>query len=168
MAVFTGAPWPGDRLGAEDPMNKCPHCQEANYDEVHIFYTCPSLLTSRHPTIVKTQHLVNIARRDNFSPPCNYLRGLQPRANTTQTIEPYWSAYSIGQGGQPGTLAKPIIVYIDGSGGTHSADPRLRRCGWSWVVNAANGQYSYAHVAYYWEYGSMEGRQTVPRSEPTA
>eukprot|EP00973_Karenia_brevis_P025268 3485323-Karenia_brevis.AAC.1 len=33
MAVLTGAMWPGHRLGAEDPSNKCPHCQRAKYDE---------------------------------------------------------------------------------------------------------------------------------------
>eukprot|EP00973_Karenia_brevis_P054654 7595905-Karenia_brevis.AAC.1 len=36
------------------------------------------------------------------------------------------------------------------------------------MVNAANGQYSYAPVADYGEYGSMDGRQTVPSSELTA
>eukprot|EP00973_Karenia_brevis_P056609 7876062-Karenia_brevis.AAC.1 len=58
MAVLTGALWPGDRLQEEIPMHKCPHCQMAGYDEVHMFYTCPSLATCRHPMIPKTQHLV--------------------------------------------------------------------------------------------------------------
>eukprot|EP00973_Karenia_brevis_P076101 10570650-Karenia_brevis.AAC.1 len=60
------------------------------------------------------------------------------------------------------------MVYTDGSGSPPSADPRLRRCGWSWVVNSANGQHSNAPVASYGEYGSMHGRRTVPRSEHTA
>eukprot|EP00973_Karenia_brevis_P040138 5542561-Karenia_brevis.AAC.1 len=49
MAVFTGALWPGDRLGTEDPVNKCPHCQRADDDEVHMFYTCLALVAS--PTL---------------------------------------------------------------------------------------------------------------------
>eukprot|EP00973_Karenia_brevis_P076028 10561224-Karenia_brevis.AAC.1 len=69
MAVLTGALWPGDRLEEGDSMYKCLHCQRAGYDEKQMFYTCPALATSRHPMIQKTQHLVEIARRDNYSPP---------------------------------------------------------------------------------------------------
>eukprot|EP00973_Karenia_brevis_P095368 12427004-Karenia_brevis.AAC.1 len=59
IAVFAGALWPGETLGSEDPkINKCPHCQQADYDEVHLCYTCPKLVTSRHPMIIKTQHLI--------------------------------------------------------------------------------------------------------------
>eukprot|EP00973_Karenia_brevis_P058137 8092451-Karenia_brevis.AAC.1 len=54
MAVLTGALWPGDRLQVDDPMHKCPHCQMARYDEVHVFYTYPSLASSRHPMIQNT------------------------------------------------------------------------------------------------------------------
>eukprot|EP00973_Karenia_brevis_P078570 10907836-Karenia_brevis.AAC.1 len=53
MAVLTGELWPEDSLGPEDPMHKCPHCQRAGYDEVHMCYSCPSLVTSRHPMIKK-------------------------------------------------------------------------------------------------------------------
>eukprot|EP00973_Karenia_brevis_P006737 915281-Karenia_brevis.AAC.1 len=59
-------------------------------------------------------------------------------------------------------------IYTDGSGGTHSGDPRLRRCGWAWVINSANGEMGHAPVGYYGEYGSLGGRQTVPRAELTA
>ena len=27
-----------------------------------------------------------------------------------------------------------VVVYIDGSGGKNTDDPRLRRCGWAWVI----------------------------------
>eukprot|EP00973_Karenia_brevis_P035633 4915613-Karenia_brevis.AAC.1 len=57
MAVLTGALWPGGRLQEEDPMHKCPHCQRAGHDGVHMFYTCPSPASSRHPMIQKTQLL---------------------------------------------------------------------------------------------------------------
>eukprot|EP00973_Karenia_brevis_P023035 3172407-Karenia_brevis.AAC.1 len=96
MAVVTGALWPGDRLDVGDDMHKCLFCQEAEYDEIHLFYTCPKLITNKHPMIVKTQHLADIARMDNCNPPCDYLRGLQPKANTTPTIEPYWCACTLG------------------------------------------------------------------------
>eukprot|EP00973_Karenia_brevis_P069617 9680064-Karenia_brevis.AAC.1 len=86
------------KTGGRDTMHKCPHCQKAGCDEVHMFYTCPSLRTSRHPMIQKTQHLVEVARRDKHNPPCDYLRGPQPIANTTPTAAPFWSAYPVGQG----------------------------------------------------------------------
>eukprot|EP00973_Karenia_brevis_P095067 12425528-Karenia_brevis.AAC.1 len=58
--------------------------------------------------IVKTQHLVEVARRDNHKPERYYLRGFQPVANTTPTMAPYWWANWLGD---------------------YSNDPRLRRCG---------------------------------------
>eukprot|EP00973_Karenia_brevis_P057878 8056011-Karenia_brevis.AAC.1 len=58
------------------------------YDEIHLFYTCPKLITNRHPMVVVTQHVVEVARRGNYNPPCYDLRGLQPQANTTPTVEP--------------------------------------------------------------------------------
>eukprot|EP00973_Karenia_brevis_P090601 12403384-Karenia_brevis.AAC.1 len=77
MPIYTAALWPGDRLAHEDPdANKCPHCQQAGLDEVHMFYTCPSLATNRHPMIAQTQHLVDGTKRDNFKPACCDLRGL--------------------------------------------------------------------------------------------
>eukprot|EP00973_Karenia_brevis_P016691 2286149-Karenia_brevis.AAC.1 len=33
MAVYTGAPWPGDRLESSDTMYKSEFCQQAGYDE---------------------------------------------------------------------------------------------------------------------------------------
>eukprot|EP00973_Karenia_brevis_P041838 5791743-Karenia_brevis.AAC.1 len=69
MAIYTGAMWPGDRLGPGDEMFKCPFCGDPGNDERHMFYTCPRLVTNRHPMGVKTQHLVEMARRDNYNPP---------------------------------------------------------------------------------------------------
>eukprot|EP00973_Karenia_brevis_P006533 888818-Karenia_brevis.AAC.1 len=53
-------------------------------------------------------------------------------------------------------------------GGSHSSDPGLRRCGWEWIIHSGNGDMNYSPVAYYTEYGTMDGRQTVPGSEMTA
>eukprot|EP00973_Karenia_brevis_P011830 1605071-Karenia_brevis.AAC.1 len=58
-------------------------------------------------------------------------------------------------------------VDTDGSGGTHSSDPRLRRCGWAWVLNSVNGGMGCALVGHYGEFGTLDGRQTVPRVELT-
>eukprot|EP00973_Karenia_brevis_P027532 3797908-Karenia_brevis.AAC.1 len=47
-------------------------------------------------------------------------------------------------------------------------DPRLKGCGRAWRVNSANGGFGHSPVAYHGEYGTMDGRQTVPRAEMTA
>eukprot|EP00973_Karenia_brevis_P078548 10905018-Karenia_brevis.AAC.1 len=69
MAVLTGALWPGDGLESQDPLYKCPHCHMAGYDGVHVFYTCPALVTSRHPMIQKSQHLMDIAKETILTHP---------------------------------------------------------------------------------------------------
>eukprot|EP00973_Karenia_brevis_P063427 8816189-Karenia_brevis.AAC.1 len=46
--------------------------------------------------------------------------------------------------------------------------PRSRRCGWSWIINRANSYYVRAPVAYFGEYGSLDGRQTAFRAEIAA
>eukprot|EP00973_Karenia_brevis_P017391 2384891-Karenia_brevis.AAC.1 len=45
MAIYTGALWPGDRLDPGDERYGCPFCGEPNYDEIHMFYTCPRQTT---------------------------------------------------------------------------------------------------------------------------
>eukprot|EP00973_Karenia_brevis_P044755 6198784-Karenia_brevis.AAC.1 len=70
-------------------------------------------MTNTHPSVVKTQHLVEGAKRDSFKPECYYLRGLQPKAKTIPTREPYWSAICIAQGDQLQQWERPVIIYTD-------------------------------------------------------
>ena len=58
-------------------------------------------------------------------------------------------------------MPSSITVYTDGSGGKNSDDPRLRRCGWAWVIPGLTTP----------DCGSCRnllGQQTVPRAEITA
>ena len=50
-----------------------------------------------------------------------------------------------------------IIVFTDGSGGKNTNDPRLRRCGWAWVIPGT-------HSPICGVSGNMLGPQTVPRT----
>eukprot|EP00973_Karenia_brevis_P033242 4586459-Karenia_brevis.AAC.1 len=68
--------------------------------------------------ILKTQHLVDTARRDNYNPQCYYLRGLQPNANTTPTVDPQSCARGWGAGSDLSQWAGGVTIYTDGSGGT--------------------------------------------------
>jgi len=55
----------------------------------------------------------------------------------------------------------------DGSGGEHSRDPRLRRAGFGLVAIRLNGKDSlFDYLGH--AYGSIPGKQTVPRAEATA
>eukprot|EP00973_Karenia_brevis_P046115 6389510-Karenia_brevis.AAC.1 len=52
--------------------------------------------------VIKTQHFMEVGRRDNYEPPCYYLRGLQPKAITTPTVDPQWCACGLGAGSDLG------------------------------------------------------------------
>eukprot|EP00973_Karenia_brevis_P042936 5944026-Karenia_brevis.AAC.1 len=81
-----------------------------------MFYTCTALRTHRHPTILKTQNLVDTARWDNYKPECYFSRGLKPKANTTPTMEAQWWANCIGHGDKLPEWEGPIAMFIDGCG----------------------------------------------------
>ena len=51
-----------------------------------------------------------------------------------------------------------IVVFTDGSFGKNISDPRLRRCGWAWIIPGPNGPICGVS-------GNMTGPQTVPRAE---
>eukprot|EP00973_Karenia_brevis_P049023 6799137-Karenia_brevis.AAC.1 len=63
-------------------------------------------------------------------------------------MEPHWSVYSVGQGANLTHWQGPMSVYTVGSGGAHSSDPRIRRCGRAWVLNSAKGNMGYAPVGF--------------------
>ena len=54
-----------------------------------------------------------------------------------------------------------VVVYTDGSGGKNTDDPRLRRCGWAWVIPGTT--HPECGVC-----GILLGSQIVPRAELTA
>ena len=51
-----------------------------------------------------------------------------------------------------------IVVFTDGSGRKNTSDPRLRRCGWAWVIPGPNGPICGVS-------GNLTGQQIVPRAE---
>eukprot|EP00972_Heterocapsa_arctica_P010724 1573031-Heterocapsa_arctica.AAC.1 len=64
-----------------------------------------------------------------------------------------------------GAKSGPELYYGDGSGGRHTADPRLRRCGWS-VCHVDELGVLEPHHLKGGVFGSLGGHlQTVPRSE---
>ena len=63
-------------------------------------------------------------------------------------------------------MATPQMLhtfYLDGSGGKHTEDMRMRRCGWSAVLVTSSDDSNEFRTAYY---GTLGGSpQTVPRAE---
>ena len=59
-------------------------------------------------------------------------------------------------------MPRGITVYTDGSGGKNTSDPRLRRCGWAWVIPGITEHPDCGRC------GNLLGQQTVPRAELTA
>ena len=64
---------------------------------------------------------------------------------------------------EPYQVKPDMVVATDGSGGPHSADPRIRRCGWGFVILGPNGEEkaSGSGPLDYW-------KQTVPLAELAA
>ena len=67
----------------------------------------------------------------NGSCPAFYLRALRPQhwAHITPPIEEHRPQHLGGANFPPG-----VKIYLDGSGGKHTKDPRIRRCGYSIVA----------------------------------
>ena len=59
-------------------------------------------------------------------------------------------------------------VFLDGSGGIYSSDPRLRACGCAWFQPFADDRRARDQWDGIGMYASVPGKQTVPRSEAYA
>ena len=61
----------------------------------------------------------------------------------------------------PGDYIDPeVLIFLDGSGGIFTKDPRLRRCGWGWAQVTADLHFLHGQS------GGLQGiTHTVPRAE---
>ena len=124
---------------------------------------CPALTRLDDPHVTCSQHLVRRARQCNEDPigaKCYWLRGLVPKEWTHQPDPTSFSVSSIGEW-EIGQSVQSKYIYLDGSGGAHSRDKRLRRCGWAWVSTDVQ-------VCHCGRMGSLMGCQTAPRAEAFA
>ena len=167
VLVCSAGTWPNQRLlqSGLAQSGACPRCgQEESL--LHRYWYCPANGTSDHPDIVSSQHLVRRARREAGQFPALWLRALPPSE---------WSRPQAGllpEGFVRSITLLPMPedelrhVFLDGSGGAHSSDPRLRRCGFAAVMVDSMGP---ANTMAQVTYGALGGLpQTVPRSELTA
>ena len=131
--IATGGVWPLMRIAEGRPEidTICPHCKTANQTHLHMIWTCPLLKTAKSPAIQRSQYLVGRATLNYDSCPGLYIRGIVPQdwissipgtKEMTEAINDYHTnKYIVGD------------IYLDGSGGKRTKDPRTRRVGWAWV-----------------------------------
>ena len=111
------------------------------------------------PEIVETNHLRARAYELRDIVPCWYNRGIPPKAYTHRAAVGDEIRHTVGT---LMNLPVEIPIYLDGSGGKQSKDPRNRTCGWAWICTAGDESTEIG------EWGSLEGVQTVPRAEARA
>ena len=132
-----------------------PHCGSERQDDWHFVWGCPCLETCSDARIQKSNWLKGEAWRYKDTMPCLYLRGLTPKASTHRNVGAVEVVTSLPRevdGHHPSQA-----IFLDGSGGSLSRDPRLRRCGWAWVQCEENPT-TYPIWFTGGEYGTLPGR----------
>ena len=165
-AILTGSLWPPCRIAAAKglPLPKCTFCGEED-DMVHQLWLCPRWDAESHPDIASTQRLRN-PREDIVKEEGLWLRGLLP-AHYLAVESPtpsHWIWHFVGTSQNlrdwPGGT-----YFTDGSGGTYSSSPALRRCGLA--VCQLRGDWDDGDLDFEWgAFSALPGsKQTVPRAE---
>ena len=164
VTVATGGVWTRERLHevgkAADDI--CPVCGEGKEDELHMYWQCCWLSTSEHPEIKNSQYLQPRAEAGASEFPCFYMRGITPRDWTWREpiIPEICSTIDVEQ---PSRYDSSIPVFLDGPGGVHSSDKRVRSCGWAWIQVIQQDP-----IEEIGQYGPIPGEQTVPNAEAAA
>ena len=139
----------------------CPRCGLCWESMKHRLWKCRCNEQLDIPAVRDTQYLIARADYESFDFQCFWYRGLPPKEwykLPSTDFEPTFSAWGSLQGfitdGKFGT---------DGSGGDHTANPRLRRCSWGLVhyVITECGRFLQCGAAW----GPAPGKQSVPRAE---
>ena len=127
-----------DQLACK-PCPLCPRCREAAETDFHRWWECPANqeLKIHDPEAFSTA-VSMLAFRYASEFPCWVARGLLPASLTTPPppADIMEGTFSPSPTGTRKTWTCVQEAFTDGSGGQHSADPRLRRCGWGFVVLA--------------------------------
>ena len=143
IKIIGGGCWTKQRcsqLLLSRPSPMCPRCGAAEESDFHRWWECPAndRLRVQDPEAFSTQVALH-AYRFASEFPCFVSRGIIPSTLTATSPPP-----DATEGHYCPELKECTRrvwstrrdVFTDGSGGDHSADPRLRRCGWGFVVLA--------------------------------
>ena len=104
--------------------------------------------------------------------PCFWGRGITPRTWTHLDPPDEGSRHNINNTDPCLDFDPNKDVYLDGSGGIHTRDPRIRRAGWAWSQVQGETQDLATQEEYdaivhlsIGKHGTSPGPQSVPRSE---
>ena len=125
----------------------CTRCGEGEDTDLHRFWTCKANQDINLPEVQRTQSLVGRAEAEGTNWACFWCRGIVPEEwlKIKQPISEEQIFYTKGEAGP----SKSHIICTDGSGGVHSSDKTLRRCGWAYVfVHEEEGRPTAGWAAY--------------------
>ena len=105
----------------ESPV--CPLCGEGDQDTNHMFWVCSHTCACAAPEVVSTNHLRGRAYDFREVIPCWYNRGIPPRAYTHRAKVGEEVRHTVGV---LTDLPVGVLIYLDGSGGKQTSDPRNR------------------------------------------
>ncbi len=111
----------------------CPRCHREAETSFHQLWSCPA---NREVAGVRLEHL-DRARLEHQEYPGFWLRGLVPLEWIYQysMVDIQGGLHYLGCGpSRPIPIPEGAVMGKDGSGGTHSSDPRIRRCGWAFAI----------------------------------
>ena len=185
VSVATTAAWTRQRIAdlpkSEDAVCDpdavtCKRCGKAPETDFHRIWDCDANCNLR--ACKKSVYLIKKAKLWYTKVPCLWLRGIVPATWTTDQIP------------SPPDIAEPVVEDLgatsgpsgklvtgdndrllgcgDGSGGSKSADPRLRRTGWAWVLLRSHHAINASDIVYTKTSILPGRRQTVNRSELAA
>ena len=168
--ILVGACWSPDRKFQENiiplEQNVCAKCGESPCNDLHQFWSCPSLADDPDEDIQQTQKLIPRALAEQGQFACFWLRGILPAGlflketiplpvidTTIRVFDPFGITPN-GSWWPPGTYG------TDASGGEFSSYPEIRRCGCG--ISAIRNLTEIEWAASF----PLEGEiQTVPRAE---
>ena len=144
----------------EEGLVKCSCCGEIVEDSIwqHLCYFCQAQLDDSN---LQDPEVVSRGQDDlgNGTRYSLWLRGLRPLDMPDPLTADYMFTNSWGQCRLD---VEGLILGSDGTGGEHARDPRSRRCCFgAAVIKVAAHQFTLVGTAY----GTVCGKQTVPRSE---
>ena len=110
------------------PTPLCPRCGTAPEPPSHRYWNCPANDLLQEDCMQKSEPLRRQALAEANTYQCFWLRGLPP-ASWTANLQPAIPTEHIEYSTGRGAWTPEFTYYVDGSGGTHSSDKRIRRCG---------------------------------------
>ena len=140
--MASAAFWTEKRLAdagyASGTSGLCPRCGACDETPLHRFWSCPCNSEVPDRIVSQTDCYRECAEGEEHLA-CLWTRGLMPLPISTGHLPP-----PVDRSWNWGRLVDQERVHggtwgIDGSGGEHAKDWRLRRCGWSIVRRGADG-----------------------------